>query len=249
MKKIILLLFFYTLIVRTGEIEHQFDLANQHYRNSEFGKAAEIYENILNNGFHSPELYYNLGNVYFKLDNIAAAILYYERAKLLSPSDEDINFNLKIANLKVVDKIETIPKVFFIEWWYNLTNVNNSSEWSKFSIIFLWTVLLSFVILKIVKSIALRKLTFILGIIFLFMSFLTLGFAYTQYKNENSKASAIIFAQNVTIKSSPDISGKDLFILHEGVKVEILDSVENWKKIKLADGKIGWIPGDALRII
>ncbi|MDP2207362.1 MAG: tetratricopeptide repeat protein [Bacteroidota bacterium] len=231
------------------EVSHQYNQATQFYRDGEYSKAIAIYENIIKNGYAHSDLYYNLANANFKLDNLPASILYYERAKRLSPNDDDISYNLKIANLKVVDKIEPLPRLFIFEWWQALSGLTSLASWSIFSIIALWIGLFCIAAFRITSKSFVRRLSFFSGTFLILFALVTFIFAIQQNKIEHSTSEAIVFAANVAIKSSPDESGTDLFILHEGVKVEILDNVDKWKKIRLADGKVGWIPGEAIEII
>lgn len=250
MKKLILIfLFTFHLLTLCEEVNHQFDSANEHYRKGEYDKALAIYEQIMKNGYVSADLYYNLGNVYLKLGNIPASILFYERAKRLSPNDEDIDFNLKLANLKVVDKIDPIPMFFLVEWWNSISNIFNSYNWSIITIICSWIFVLSVLIFRLIKISMIKKLTIPVIIISVLITLFTFSFSYTQYKYENDNTVGIIFSHNVSVKSSPDETGTDLFVIHEGVKVKILDTVNNWKKIRLADGKVGWIPSEHIVII
>ena len=231
------------------EVQIQFEHANQLYRNGDYQNAAIAYENINRNGYSTADLYFNLANAYFKLDNIANSILYYERAKMLSPNDEDIIYNLKIANLKVVDKIEPIPRLFFIEWWTSIGRIFSSNSWALITTIALWLGIICFSLFRISRSPIFRRIIFFGGVFILFIFSLSLVFGVQQNQIEKSENMGIIFSSSVNVKSSPDLNGTDLFILHEGVKVEILDRVEKWRKIKLADGKIGWLPDETIEII
>ncbi len=245
----IFLFIFFTSASYSEEVQLKFEQANQFYREGEYEKAASLYEEVVKNGFESPELYYNLANSHFKLDNIAAAILYYERAKKYSPNDDDIIYNLTLANLKVVDKIEPIPKLFFIQWWDSIKSSFSSKSWAILTVIFLWTALFFTAIFRISRFSFLRRISFFGGIILIAVTIFSLMFAIQQNKYENSENMAVIFAQTVSIKSSPDERGTDLFILHEGVKVEILEGLGKWVKIRLADGKVGWLTSDVIEII
>lgn len=245
----IILILLLQLISFADEVSHQYNQATQYYRDGEYSKAIAIYENIIKNGYEHSDLYYNMANAYFKLDNLASSILYYERAKRLSPNDDDINYNLKIANLKVVDKIEPLPRLFIIEWWKALSRLASSTSWAIFSIIGLWIGLSFIAVFRITSKSVYRRLSFFSGTFLILFALVTFIFAMQQNKIENSTSEAIVFSANVAIKSSPDESGTDLFILHEGVKVEIIDSVDKWKNIRLPDGKIGWIPAEAIEII
>ncbi len=249
MKKLLLILILFYTSSKCDEVHQQFEMANELYRKGEYQNALHIYEQIMKNGYISEDLYYNIGNAYFKLDNIPAAILYFERAKRLSPNDDDIDFNLKIANLKVVDKIDPLPRIFFINWWYSVSNLNNSENWATTAILFSWIFVGLLILFRINKILIIKKISFITGIFSLILMIFFLLFAYTQYWYETDNTTGIIFSSNSLVKSSPDEAGTDLFVIHEGVKVEILDAVNNWRKIKLADGKVGWIPAEDIEII
>lgn len=251
MKQLLLIfvLILLPIISFANEVSHQYNQANQFYRDAEYSKAISIYENIIKNGYEHPDLYYNLANAKFKLENLPAAILYYERAKRLSPNDDDINYNLKIANLKVVDKIEPLPRLFIFVWWQALSGLTSSASWSVFCIIALWVGLFCIAVFRLTSKSFYRRLSFFSGTFLTLIALITLVFAIEQNNIQQSTNEAIIFSPNISIKSSPDESGTDLFILHEGVKVEILDSVDKWKKIRLADGKVGWLPENDIEVI
>lgn len=245
----IILILLLSAFSQADEALVQFEQANHLYRNGNFKNAAILYEKIVHNGCHNSELYYNLGNTYFKLDETGKAILYYERAKKIYPNDEDINFNLKIANLKVVDKIEAIPKLFFIEWWNSVSKAFSSDTWAIFTLTTIWLGIILLLLFRISKSPFTRRAFFFGGILIVAIAGFSLIFSIQQNKSEKSETMAIVFSPSVTVKSSPDEAGTDLFLLHEGVKVEMVDKVGNWFKIKLLDGKIGWLPSDAVEII
>ncbi len=245
----IILILFLSAFSQADEALVQFEQANHLYRNGDFKNASTLYEKIVHNGYHNAELYYNLGNTYFKLDETGKAILYYERAKKIYPNDEDINFNLKIANLKVVDKIEAIPQLFFIEWWYSVSKSFSSDTWAIFTITTIWLGVILLLLFRISKSPFTRRAFFFGGILIVAVAGFFLIFSTQQNKSEKSETMAIVFSASVTVKSSPDEAGTDLFLLHEGVKVEMVDKVGNWFKIKLLDGKIGWLPDKDIEVI
>ncbi|MDI6802933.1 MAG: tetratricopeptide repeat protein [Bacteroidota bacterium] len=245
----LILILFLSAFSQADEALVQFEQANYLYRNGDFKNAAILYEKIVHNGYHNSELYYNLGNTYFKLDETGKAILYYERAKKIYPNDEDINFNLKIANLKVVDKIEAIPQLFFIEWWYSASKAFSSDTWAIFTLTTIWLGIILLLLFRISKSPFTRRAFFFGGIFIVAIAGFSLIFSIQQNKSEKSESMAIVFSPSVTVKSSPDEAGTDLFLLHEGVKVEMVDKVGNWFKIKLVDGKIGWLPEKDVEVI
>ena len=237
----IVFLLLLSCVVFAQEASHQFEQANQLYRNGEYEKASQLYQQVIKNGFESAELYYNLGNAYFKMGNIPASILNYERAKKISPDDEDINYNLRLANLRVVDKIEPIPRLFFLNWWLSFVNLYSSSSWSTIGIILLWLSAITGIMIFVVRGITLQRSLFLFTLVLVALTVLAFIGAYKQNEIENSDEIAIVFTQTVSVKSAPDSQSTDLFVLHEGVRVEFLDAVGDWRKIRLADGKIGWL--------
>ena len=227
----------------------QFEQANQLYRSGEYQKAVQMFEQVIKNGYESSALYYNLGNVYFKLDNLPASILNFERAKRLSPNDDDINYNLRLANLRVIDKIEPIPRLFIINWWKSFVNMFSSSEWSWVAIIFLWVAAICGAFIFVLRSVTFQRLVFVGTIIALFIVVLSSINMFQRYQSEQKEQWAVVFSQTVSVKSAPDAQSTDLFVLHEGVRVEFLDAVGEWRKIRLADGKVGWLMLEAVQVI
>ena len=224
-------------------------LGNDAYNQGLYDSAITTYNRVLDQNLESAELYYNIGNAYFKNNDIPSAILYYERAKKLAPNDEDINFNLNIANSMIVDKIERVPKMFYQKWWNYFYNMFDANTWTIFSIIS-WVILLIFITVFILaKTRGTKKLSFYFGLLFLFISLATFGLASQKYYYGKEHKEAIVFTPTVTAKSSPTGSAVDLFVIHEGTKVKIVDNVQGWVKIKLPDGSVGWLPGDAVKRI
>lgn len=251
MKKWIHLLLIVAGISRASSQEAglQFDQANQAYRSGEYEKASSLYEQIAENGYESPSLFYNLGNALFKMKDIPGAILNYERARRLSPHDEDITYNLRLANLRVIDKIDPLPELFIVEWWHEFMGLYSSARWAVIAISLLWGAGICGGIVLFSRSILFRRILVLIGTVSFLSSLLSFNGMFRQLRHEASDTDAIVFVASVSVKSSPDAQSTDLFLLHEGVKVELLDTVENWKKIRLPDGKMGWIPVDGIRII
>ncbi len=223
------------------EANKLFSQANEYYRKGEFSKAEEIYKKILSEGYVSKEVLFNLGNVYYRLGEYHKGILFYERAKLIDPFDEDINFNLQMANLRIVDKFQERPKFFVKEFWENLRDSLSSSQWATIGLISIWFASVCFSLFLLILSAKARKIFFLFGFLFLGSFFLTVGLGVSRYNFETSHNQAIVFAMNSYIKSSPDATSTDLLIIHQGTKVEILDEIGDWYKIVLPNGNIGWI--------
>ena len=236
-------------VASAQEVTLQFEQGNQLYRIGDYQQAAAFYEKIVGNGYESPALFYNLGNAYFKLKNIPGAILNYERALLLAPHDDDIAYNLSLANLRIIDRIEPIPQLFFVEWWHLFVAMFSATTWATVAVMFLWCGAVSGTIFLFVRQSIVRRFSFFIALICVLI-FLTSSLSMVeQNQHEQTDQAAIVFAPSVSVKSSPDAQSTDLFVLHEGVKVELLDTVGDWKKIRLADGKVGWVRSDTIQII
>lgn len=219
---------------------------NKAYIASEFDKAIESYEQVIGAGYSSSELYYNLGNAYYRNTDYKSAILNYERALLISPDDENILANLEFARNHIQDRIEIIPKFFLLRWIDGLVKIFPAKTWAYISIasfILFLALVFSFLF---ARSLSLRKLAFFFSVLFLFVSAWSFYGAAVQNKKQTKHNEAIVFSPSVTVKSSPTSNGTDLFIIHEGLKVKVLDSTNGWKEIRLSDGKIGWLKEDAI---
>lgn len=215
--------------------------ANAFYTTGDYQQAISNYEQILRTGQESAKLYFNLGNAYYKAKNINQAILNFERAKVLAPNDENIDFNIKMANQFVVTSIEPLPQPFFIRWRNSVVNMYPSDKWSVISIIsfILFLGLIGLFIFS--RNVSVRRISFLCGIFMVIFSGFTYSFASKQKKKIMERNSAIVFCPRVTVKSAPSQTGTDLFLIYEGLKVDITDSIGNWKEIKLADGNEGWL--------
>jgi len=248
MKRYILIVFFVLPVFLFAQDDNTqlWEKANAYYTTEEYQKAISLYEQILGSGEESAKLYFNLGNAYYKAGDINNAILNYERAKILAPNDEDIEFNLKIANQFVVTSIDELPKPFFVRWRSSVINKYPADTWSYISIsaFLIFLVLVGFVIFS--KRVALRRASFWIGILVVLFSGFTFSFAAQQKKKIIERNGAIVFCPRVTVKSAPAETGTDLFLIYEGLKVQITDSLNNWKEIKLADGNEGWLPDSCI---
>lgn len=223
--------------------------AEQLYSIAKYDSAALIYQSIIDSGYQSPELYYNLGNTYYKLQEIPSAILYYEKAIKLNPNDENIIHNLNLCNSLIPDRIEEMPKLFFIQWYQGLYNYFPIDTWAMIGLI-LFSLFAFFLLIYFLSSRLLwKKLGFWSAFLFLILAsfaFFLTSQKYSSFKQHNE---AIIFIPSITVKSSPAKNSVDLFVIHEGTKVTILDQVGTWKKIKIQNGSIGWIEDENMQII
>ncbi|MEI6898695.1 MAG: tetratricopeptide repeat protein [Bacteroidota bacterium] len=215
--------------------------ANKAYSDGMYANAAELYKQVIATGNVSWELYYNLGNAFFKLNDNASAILYYERARKLNPGSEDIDFNLKVANNRIADKIEPIPEFFAKKWFRNAVEFFPVDRWATLVVLSFLIALGSFSLFILARTLLIRKTGFWFGFAFLFIALLFSLFSWKNYQAIQNNSSAIIFSPTVTIKSSPDEKSIDLFVLHEGTKVEIMDHIGNWSEIRISNGSVGWL--------
>ena len=198
----------------------------------------------------SADIYYNLGNSYYKTDNIAKAIVNYEKALVLNPGNGDIRFNLELAQSKTVDKVTPMSEVFLITWFKSLTNTMSEKGWAKMGIATFVLMLLCLALYFFGKKIVLKKIGIIAALCLLLVCILSNVFASFQKSKAQSHSTAIIMAPSVTVKSTPNEGGTDLFILHEGRKVNIKDNtMREWKEIQLEDGNAGWVPASVIEII
>ena len=219
------------------------------YMKNDYASAIQIYEALLNRG-EAADIYYNLGNSYYKAGDIAKAILNYERALLLQPGNGDIRANLEIARSKTVDKVEPVPEIFFVSWTKSLINSMSVDSWAVCGVVCFILLIVSLYLFIFSKQIVLKKAGFISGIVFLAVTILANVFANQQKDELTNRNSAIVINPSVTVRSTPSESGTSLFILHEGHKVGVKDgSVKDWKEIRLEDGKVGWVPASAIEII
>ena len=223
--------------------------ADSSYVRGQYQQAITQYEALLKQGA-SADLYYNLGNAYYRTENIPEAVLNYERALLLSPGDRDIRFNLQIARSKTFDKIVPESEMFFVTWYRSLVSMMSVDAWARTALVSLAITIILLLVYLFSERIWLRKAGFFGGVALLLLFVGANIFAWQQKKDLLNRKGAIIFAPSVTVKSTPAANGTDLFILHEGTKVVITDgSMKEWKEIRLADGKEGWIESKHIRVI
>ncbi|APQ17178.1 tetratricopeptide repeat protein [Maribacter hydrothermalis] len=248
-KKLIIVCSLFTVLICTAQNNKLFDQATDAYNAGDYEKAIRFYTDILNNGEHSTAVYYNLGNSNYKLNKIAGSIYYYEKALLLSPNDEEVKTNLSYAQNMTLDAIDTLPETGISKLYKRITGKLTFDQWAYLSI----GALLLFVVLYILfyysTTSSLKRWTFIGSLFALFICIIAIVFAYIQQTDFNNKQPAIIFADESVIKSEPNANSEHVFVIHAGTKVNVLDELDQWNKIKLADGKTGWIPKNELKLL
>ena len=248
-KNILMCLCFLISIISYAGVENQFDKANQSYIKKDYIHAIRLYDSLIVKGVKSAELYYNLGNAYYKNENLSKAILWYERALRLDPSNEDIKHNIAFVNQKIVDDMEIMPEFFLTEWIKNIYNLRSSNQWAIIAIAFC-LVFLCVIVFMLLSSVNKRRIYLFFTAIIIFIFFaLSLTFAFIQYNQRIRSDEAIITQLSVIVKSMPDESGTDLFTVHEGLKVKIEDKVGSWMEVVFPNGNKGWIQRSMVEII
>lgn len=249
MKRLSILFLFLCMIQFVGATATK-EEADHAYQNNDFKTAIEKYELILSTQGESAEVYYNLGNSYFKDKNIAKAVLNYERALLLNPGDADIRFNLEMARGKTVDQITPASEIFIVTWINTLGNMLSESGWGIWGIVSFMLLLVSMFFYIFGRRLWIKKAGFISAAVLLVVTISSNLFAKEQRGELESREGAVVMAPSITVKSTPNESGTDLFVLHEGTKVYIEDnSMKGWKEIRLEDGNKGWLPTEAIEVI
>jgi tetratricopeptide (TPR) repeat protein len=221
--------------------------ANQAYELGQYDSAIEYYSQVVNANFESRNLYYNLANSYFKNSELAPAIYYYEKANKIAPNDPDVRFNLELANSQIVDKVEKKPDPILSKIYDGISTLLSPNQWAWLSIISLFLALLFITTFLLSESQILKRLTFFgtFGWMFLFLvSFVLASLLKNDLLNQNE---AIVFTSTVNVKSEPKLSSADLFVIHEGTKVSVLQLEENWSRISLPDGNEGWVPSEDIK--
>ncbi len=226
---------------QSNEVLDSLSTANQLYNTAKYQDAIRKYQFVLGQGFESPEVYYNLGNAFYKTGNATYAILNYERAKKMSPNDEDIRYNLDLARTQIIDNIVPLPEPGFLRWWKQLISSQSISYWGTFSIITFFAFLSMFGLFLLSGSFRVKRLAFWLSIGAISVSAITFTFGSHLTSKLIHHNSAVITDRSVRVKASPSETGTELFIVHEGITVQLTDKLGDWVYVSLPDGNKGWV--------
>lgn len=238
---------FSTLLIMAQDSEQSLIEAGRHaYAEGKFTEALEYFKDLDDKGYQSFELYYNLGNTYFKLNEIPSSILYYERASRLNPHDEDLLFNLELVNSKITDQVDILPQGRF---WENLLRQLAVDSWAILSVAFFFLALVSLFLFIYLRQPASKRLLLGASTICFLLSATMFFMAWQSQKQLYGRNYGVIFASSETVYSAPGDSGNKLFIIHEGLKVELLQQSGQYSKIKLPNGHIGWISSSVMKKI
>jgi len=233
----------------TFDPDEAFLTANELYIEGKYEEAIGLYGDIAASGYQSPALFYNLGNAYYRSNKIPQAILNYERAALLSPGDEDISFNLELSRTFVRDRIEELPDFFLSRLWNGVRDKISAGAWAGISVILFISSLVFMAVFLISPTAGMKKAFFWLAIIFFLSFVMSYAFGLDQRNHLRDHSTAIVFSPVVSVKSSPDMGSADLFVIHEGTKVWVEDSIGDWRAVRLADGNKGWLLRNVIEMI
>jgi tetratricopeptide (TPR) repeat protein len=237
------------LIFQISLAQNAFDQGNKFYGKENYQAAITSYQSVINTGKQSAELYFNLGNCYYKIQKVAPAIYNYEKALLLSPNDTEIKTNLEFARKMAIDDIKVIQKVGFSKLIQDFTAKYYYDTWAWIAVAFAFLFLLFFVGYYFSHSTVLKRV-FFFGMFFWLLGIgLSTAAGFYEKGCMDNERPAIVFAETASVKSEPKISATDAFVLHEGTKVYILESIANWKKVELTDETTGWIEESAIKEI
>jgi tetratricopeptide (TPR) repeat protein len=245
MKIFITILLFFSSIFMWSQAS--FDKANELYQQENYDEAVQLYEEILKSGQHSAEVYFNLGNAYYKLNQVAPAIYNYERALLLEPNNKDVQTNLKFAQNMTIDEIKEAPKVGFRNWLSNFTSVYHYDVWAKIAVGFSVLCLLGFVGFYFINRMLIKRIFFTLMLLFVIGSVLSIMLSVFEKNRAESYNPAIIFSEMIALKVEPRSVAANVITLHEGTKVFILEDLDDWFRVELADGTKGWLQKETVR--
>ncbi len=250
MNKIIVVLFLLVSSFSFAQTaDDLFKNANALYKEGNYQKAIELYKQIESKKEVSSELYYNLGNAYYKLNKVAPSIYNYEKALQLDPLNEDAQNNLIIANRLTLDRIEELPRSIFQKINESIFQKLTYNSWAVITIILSFIAATLFLLFYFSYTPNKKRFYFSTSILAFLLLISGLAITFTQYNQTKNNVKAIVFSEEVSVKNAPTTDANEVFFLHEGTKVNVLDTVDNWRKIKLVDGKIGWVKNSSIKLL
>jgi len=248
-KKLLYILFLFLGFLLSAQGETLFNKANEAYNTRDYDKAIENYLKVLENGQHSSELYFNLGNAYYKLNLVAPSIYYYEKALLLKPDDSEIKNNLAYAQNMTLDAIETMPETGIAKIYENVVGFLNFEQWGYTAIVLIFLFVILYIAFYYFTNTRQKRIAFVTSLVSLVIALVSLVFAFLKFADFQANQPAIVFANEVIVKSEPNERSQLLFTLHEGTKLNVLEELEGYKKIQIADGQTGWLSSESIKIL
>lgn len=244
---ILLLVIFYF----SGQAQNDalFSKATDAYNASDYNTAIENYLTIIETGQHSSELYFNLGNSYYKLNQIAPSIYYYEKALLLKPNDAEIINNLGYAQNMTLDAIELMPETGLSKIYNDITSQLSFDQWGYAAVIFVILFVLLYIAFYYLENATQKRIAFITSLLSLVLAVVSVIFAFLQYRDFQADKPAIVFDNEIKVTSEPNKNSQTVFTLHEGTKLNVLEELNGYKKIRIADGQTGWLTTESIKML
>lgn len=249
MTKIAYILVFLFGFAASAQNDALFARATDAYNEGDYNTAIENYLEIIEAGQHSSELYFNLGNSYYKLNQIAPSIYYYEKALLLKPNDPEIKNNLAYAQNMTLDAIEVMPETGFSKIYEDITSFLSFDQWGYVAVVFMMLFVLLYIGFYFFKYATYKRIALISSIVSLFIAILSIVFAFLQYSDFQADQPAIVFDDEVKVTSEPNKRSELVFTLHEGTKLNVLEELNDYKKIRIADGQTGWLTANSIKLL
>lgn len=249
LKKIFFLCCLFTVSLGLSQNNALFTQATESYNKGEYAKAIEKYEQILKNGEHSAAVYFNLGNCHYKLNAIGPSVYYFEKALLLNPGDSEILNNLSYAQNMRLDAIEEMPKTEIGELYDSLINFLSFDQWAYAAVSLIFLFVLAYLFYFFLRFASQKRIAFIVSVFSFVLGLLCILMSYLQFQEFKNDNPAVVFSQEVNVSSEPNNNSEIVFTIHEGTKVNVLDQLNEWKKIQLADGQTGWLIAQNIRLL
>ena len=249
MKKIVFIFLVLIGFTTSAQNEALFDSATDAYNTGDYNKAIENYLGIIEAGQHSAELYFNLGNSYYKLNQVAPSIYYYEKALLLKPKDNEILNNLEYAQNMTLDAIELMPETGLTKIYNDITSPLSFDQWGYLAVVFIILFVLLYIAFYYLKYATQKRIAFITSFISLTLAIVSVIFAFLKFNDFKADQPAIVFDNEVKVTSEPNKRSQAVFTLHEGTKLNVLEELEGYKKIRIADGQTGWLTSESIKLL
>ncbi len=249
MKKIIFIFLVLIGFTTSAQNEALFGSATDAYNAGDYNKAIANYLDIIEGRQHSAELYFNLGNSYYKLNQVAPSIYYYEKALLLKPNDTEILNNLGYAQNMTLDAIELMPETGLTKIYNDITSPLSFDQWAYLAVVFIILFVLLYIAFYYLKYATQKRIAFITSLICLILAVVAFVFAFLKFNDFRADQPAIVFDNEVKVTSEPNKRSQAVFTLHEGTKLIVLEELEDYKKIRIADGQTGWLTSESIRLL
>ena len=224
-----------------------FEKGNQQYANGNYQEAVNSYEEVAKQGYESAALYFNLANAQYKLNRIAPSVYYYEKALKLDPKNKDIQNNLTFAKNMTIDAITPLPQNTFKKWYNSILSLFTIDGWAVVTVILVFVFVFAFIGYYFTVRTGMKRLLFTTSFVALGLAVISLAISFQARSFDRNNRPAIVWSPEAEVKSEPNLRSDQTFLLHEGTKVHVLEETDDWKRIRIADGKEGWVTNTEIK--